>query len=179
MKVQLPDEIASKLYFQDYTPLPEIDGVFYQVLKKHRALEGWFMEQFRLEKGFVEGLPFPFEIRQLSFAHAIPHRINAFHLHPKEIQDELWCVVQGSMKVCLVDVREGSSTYSRRRSYILCGDLPGLLYIPSGVAHGYQAGSDGALLLYAMNNSFNLQDPNEGRLPWDFFGPELWSLDRG
>lgn len=179
MKVSLSADIASSLYFQNYSPSPEIEGVVYLPLKKHRALEGWFMEQFRLSKGIVEGLPFPFEIRQVSFARATPHRINAFHLHPKEIQDELWTVVQGSMKVWLVDVRGNSPTCLFKRSYILSCEAPGLLYIPSGVAHGYQAGTEGALLVYAMNNCFNPQDPNEGRLPWDFVGHELWEQDRG
>jgi dTDP-4-dehydrorhamnose 3,5-epimerase len=54
-----------------------------------------------------------------------------------------------------------------------------MLHIPSGVAHGYQAGTEGALLVYAMNSQFSLQDSNEGRLPWDYFGSELWEEDRG
>ena len=54
-----------------------------------------------------------------------------------------------------------------------------MLHIPTGVAHGYKAGPDGALLAYAMNSQFNIDDPNEGRLPWDHFGAELWEEDRG
>jgi dTDP-4-dehydrorhamnose 3,5-epimerase len=30
-----------------------------------------------------------------------------------------------------------------------------------------------------MNSQFDVQDPNEGRLAWDFFGAELWEDDRG
>jgi dTDP-4-dehydrorhamnose 3,5-epimerase len=83
------------------------------------------------------------------------------------------------MMVWLVDTRADSSTSGRRRRYMLTADAPALLYIPTGVAHGYKAGSEGALLVYTMNSQFNLADPNEGRLPWDHFGAELWETDRG
>jgi dTDP-4-dehydrorhamnose 3,5-epimerase len=177
--IRLSPDIAPKVTFQSYDPQPPIEGVFYQPLKKHRALQGWFMEHLRLSAGKVEGLPVAFEARQVSLSRAVPNRINAFHIHPKEIQDELWSVVEGTLMVWLVDCRQDSPTLGRKRKYVLNGDEPGILLIPSGVAHGYKASIDGALLVYAMNSQFNLQDPNEGRLPWDYFGEELWQEDRG
>ncbi len=177
--IKLPEDISKALYYQDYTPKTVIKDVHYQSLKKHRSLEGWFMEYSRLSESLIEGLPTPFELRQLSISRALPNRINAFHLHPKAIQDEIWCVIEGSLKVWLADVRQDSSTCGVKRPYILDGEEPALLYIPSGVAHGYQAGNEGALLLYAMNAQFNVADPNEGRLPWDYFGKDIWEEDRG
>jgi dTDP-4-dehydrorhamnose 3,5-epimerase len=78
-----------------------------------------------------------------------------------------------------VDLRQSSSTAGVKRKVILSGEQPMQLYIPSGVAHGYKAGLEGGMLLYAMDQQFNLADPNEGRLPWDFFGADLWSENRG
>jgi len=189
VKIKLTPKAAADLTFQSYGPQPAIDGVWLQPLKKHAALEGWFMELFRLggsagggpagQGGVITGLPAKFELRQISFSQAAPGRVNAFHIHPKEIQDELWCVVQGTMKVWLVDLRDGSPTKANRRCAVLTGEQPAVLHIPSGVAHGYKAGPAGALLVYAMNSQFNIDDPNEGRLPWDYFGPELWEEDRG
>lgn len=177
MKVE--EQVQAALSFQNYiTPSP-IEGVFYQPLKKYRALEGAFMEYLRLGAGQVEGLAATFEARQISVSWAAPGRINAFHIHPKRPQDEVWCVLEGSLLVWLVDLREGSPTKGHRRSFLLSGEAPALLYIPTGVAHGYRAGHQGALLLYAMNDQFNPADPNEGRLPWDFFGADLWADDRG
>ena len=179
MSIPLEAQAAAQLTFQQYGPQPVIDGVVYHPLKKHHALEGDFMEFLRLTGGLLEGLPFPFEVRQLSFSSAAPHRMNAFHVHPKVVQDELWCVVTGTLRVWLVDVRAGSPTAGVQRAYLLTGEQPALLHIPTGVAHGYQAGAEGALLVYAMNSQFNIQDPNEGRLPWDCFGAALWEVDRG
>jgi len=179
MRARLTPESEAALTFQSYGPAPEIDGVRTRLLRKHRALEGSFMEYMRLTDGRLEGLDCEYAVRQISVCAAVPGRINAFHIHPKEVQDEVWCVVRGEMLVWLVDVRQGSSTVGVRRAYPLSGEAPALLYIPSGVAHGYKAGTEGALLLYAMNSQFRPTDPNEGRLPWDFFGIELWEPDRG
>ena len=179
MKIALTESAAQALTFQRYGPQPALAGVAYLPLKKHRALDGSFMEYLRITDDAVEQLPIPFSVRQVSFAQAVPGRINAFHLHPKATQDELWTVIAGALRVWLVDVRQDSPTCGVQRQFVLTGEEPALLYIPTGVAHGYQAGVEGATLVYAMNAQFDIQDPNEGRLPWDFFGAELWEADRG
>lgn len=178
-QTRLSEGAQRALTFQDYPAAPTIEGVWTQALRKRRSDNGFFMEVARVTEGAAENLPAPFELRQLSVSRAEPGRINAFHLHPNEPQNELWTVIDGQLKVWLVDLRAGSATEGNRRAVILSGEEPAQLYIPAGVAHGYQAGVTGALLLYAMDQQFNLQKPNEGRLPWDFFGAELWAEDRG
>ncbi|WP_299425589.1 dTDP-4-dehydrorhamnose 3,5-epimerase family protein [uncultured Meiothermus sp.] len=177
--MKLEEQALAALSYQNYTPPLEVEGVLLQPLRKHRSLEGAFMEHLRLSGGLVQGLPTPFEARQISVSWAAPGRVNAFHLHPRRTQDELWCVLEGELLVWLVDVRADSATQGHRRYFLLSGEAPALLLIPSGVAHGYRAGHRGAVLLYAMNDQFNPADPNEGRLPWDFFGAELWADDKG
>jgi len=177
--MKLEEQAQAALSYQNYSVPPEIEGVLLQPLRKYRSLEGAFMEHLRLTGGLVEGLPTSFEARQISVSWAVPGRINAFHIHPKRIQDEVWCVLEGEMLVWLVDIRAESATRGNRRYFLLSGEAPALLYIPSGVAHGYRAGHRGALLLYVMNDQFDPTDPNEGRLPWDFFGADLWADDRG
>ncbi len=177
--MKLDPRAQDALTFQQYEPSLRIEGVWYHALTEHRTLEGTFMEYLRLSDGRADGLPAPFEVRQMSVSWAVPGRLNAFHVHPKRIQDELWCVINGAALVWLIDLREDSAMPNRRESYVLSGEAPGLLHIPWGVAHGYKAGPTGAMLLYAANDQFDRQDPNEGRLPWDFFGPELWQENRG
>lgn len=179
MTVHLTPEATRDLMYQQYGPQPEIAGVWYQRLVKHRALEGDFMELLRCTDGVAEGLPVAFTPRQLSCSWATPGRINAFHLHAKVVQDEIWCVTAGMLLVWLVDVRAASATRGARRRLLLSAEEPGLLHIPAGVAHGYRAGPDGALLLYAMTQQFDPADPNEGRLPWDYWGAALWEENRG
>ena len=179
MSIALDPAVASSVAFQSYDAPAEISGVFRKPLRKHAALEGWFMEYLRLDAGTAQAPVEGFDVRQISLSRAIAGRVNAFHLHPKRSQDELWCVLEGSLLVWLVDARADSPTRGNRRKVVLTGEMPELLHIPSGVAHGYRAGPEGGLLLYAMNSQFDPADPNEGRLPWDFFGAELWEEDRG
>lgn len=175
--VKLDRNIQDAMTYQEYSSQPAINGAAIYPLKKHVFLEGGFMEYLRLNNGKIEGIDMV--PQQISISWVVPNRINAFHLHPKAVQNEIWCVIQGIMQVWLVDVREESSTKGVKSKYILSGENPKMLYVPTGVAHGYKAGTDGAILLYSMDSQFNINNPNEGRLPWDYFGADLWEQDRG
>lgn len=179
MEIRLDPEVSKVMTFQSYESPQLIDGAVYKPLKKHRALEGSFTEFLRITGNEINGLADPFEVRQISFSEAVAGRINAFHIHSKKIQHEIWCVAKGTLQVWLIDIRADSPTAGVRNKFLLSGEEPSILMIPSGIAHGYKAGVDGALLIYAMNSQFDLQDPNEGRLPWDYFGQELWETDLG
>lgn len=178
-KILLAPEYAEVLSFETYPPAPQIAGVWVHALRKNRSENGAFMEYLRLGEDGVQNLPGPLTPRQISVSWAAPGRINAFHIHVKEEQNELWCVLAGQLMIWLVDCREGSSTLGVRRKLIFSGEQPMMVHIPSGVAHGYQAGATGATLIYAMDAQFNMADPNEGRLPWNHFGDSLWAEDRG
>ena len=56
---------------------------------------------------------------------------------------------------------------------------PALLRIPPGVAHGCRnLGAEPARLLYFTDLQFSA-DPDrsdEGRLPWDFVGRDVWDV---
>lgn len=177
--IRLAAEYARALTFETYPAAPVIEGVWTHALRKNRSENGAFMEYLRLSEQGVQGLPGALIPRQISVSWAAPGRVNAFHIHVKQEQNEVWCVLSGQLMVWLVDCREGSPTVGVRRKLVLSGEQPTLVHIPSGVAHGYQAGEGGATLLYTMDAQFNLADPNEGRLPWTFFGEDLWAEDRG
>ncbi|MBB6097617.1 dTDP-4-dehydrorhamnose 3,5-epimerase [Deinobacterium chartae] len=179
MKIELAEPYAAQLTFESYPPAPAIEGVWTHALRKNRSENGAFMEYLRLDEAGVQNLPGTLTPRQISVSWAAPGRINAFHIHVLEEQNEIWCVLSGQLTVWLADLRAGSPTLGVRRKLVLSGEAPTLVHIPSGVAHGYQAGSEGATLIYTMDAQFNLADPNEGRLPWDVFGAELWAEDRG
>jgi dTDP-4-dehydrorhamnose 3,5-epimerase len=177
--IKLGEEFERVLEFEAYPAAPVIDGVWTHPLRKNRSENGWFMEYARITNAKLENTPTPLEPRQISVSSAEAGRINAFHIHTKLEQNEIWTVIDGQLMVWLIDCRAGSSTAGVRRKVILSGEQPMQLYIPSGVAHGYKAGGEGAILMYAMDQQFDLNDPNEGRLPNDFFGLELWAENRG
>ena len=177
--IKLLPELENIQTFETYPSAPEIAGVWVHPLRKNRSENGWFMEYMRAVSGKVENTPTALELKQISVSCADPERINAFHIHTKLEQNEIWTVIAGQLIVWLVDCRASSRTAGVKRKFVLSGEQPMQVYIPAGVAHGYQAGRNGATLLYSMDQQFNLADPNEGRLPWDYFGADLWEQNRG
>ncbi len=173
--IRLTQECEEVLRFEAYPPPLQIDGARHDYLRKNRSENGWFTELARLENGKLND----FDLRQINVSRADAGRINAFHIHTKLEQNEYWTVIDGQLLVWLVDCRDYSPTVGTKRKFILSGEQPAQLYIPAGVAHGYRAFASSATLVYLVNQQFDLTDPNEGRLPWDFFGVDLWAEDRG
>ena len=177
--VPVSNSVSHALTFEAYPSTPVIEEVWTHLLRKNRSENGAFMEYLRLDEHGVQNLPGTLEPRQISVSWAAPKRINAFHIHVKEIQNEIWCVLSGQLTIWLVDCRASSTTLGVKRKLVLSGEQPTMVHIPSGVAHGYQASELGATLIYTMDAQFKLEDPNEGRLPWNHFGADLWDEDRG
>jgi dTDP-4-dehydrorhamnose 3,5-epimerase len=77
----------------------------------------------------------------------------------------------------LVDVRAGSPTEKIVTKLILGDGQSLLVRIPPGVAHGCRnVGSKTARIVYMTDVHFS-PDPgetDEGRLPWDFVGADIW-----
>lgn len=174
-KVVLSAEAESLLTFQSYGAQPAIEGLWQRLLKKHRSENGWFMEHLRAMGEAVEGLN-SCVLRQISIS-AATGRINTFHTYPKEGQGELRKVVGGQLLVWFVDCRASSSTEGAR-PFMLSGEKPTLLHIRGGSARGYNSGHEGGTLLYVTDPQFNLQNPDEGCLPWDPFGAGVLEEDR-
>ena len=81
----------------------------------------------------------------------------------------------------LVDVRESSLTAGRRVRIMLGDGNATLLRIPPGVAHGCRnLGDRPARIVYFTDLAFSPEpeECDEGRLPWDFTGPEVWDVAR-
>ena len=75
--------------------------------------------------------------------------------------------VQGSVFDVFLDLRKDSKTFGECGSLILAEDLPIQLYLPTGIAHGYQTLSDNSMLRYLHSaeyqsrnaRSINFRDP--------------------
>lgn len=171
-------EAAAGAYIQDYSPRPKIDGVKIIPLKASVGDEGDFSELLRLnEQGGMEAAP-EFQIRQVNRSRVFAKAIKAWHFHYH--QDELWYVSpHAQLFVGLWDLRQGSPTENTVMRLSLGGGHSQLLMIPRGVAHGMANFSTAAVdLYYFMNAQFNLDSPDERRLPWDYRGADFWLPER-
>ena len=165
---------------QSYAPPPVIDGVAIVDLKRFSDDGGSLTELVRLVDGAPESLA-SFTVRQMNYSEMEAGVIKAFHLHAR--QTDVWYVPPSDrMLVVLLDVRETSATKNARMRLVLGAGASRLLRIPPGVAHGVRnVGTATGRIIYFTDLHFSA-DPSacdEGRLPWDFAGAEVWDVTRG
>ena len=166
--------------YQEYGGQPRIEGVEVVELARFNDDGGSITELARLQAGQLEGLA-DFEVKQINYSEVEPGAIKAYHMHHR--QTDVW-YVPPSDKFLLVlhDCRKGSATEGATMRTVLGDGRSRLVRIPPGVAHGTRniAGTVGRII-YFVDELFS-PDPDrcdEGRLPWDFLGAEIWEIVRG
>jgi dTDP-4-dehydrorhamnose 3,5-epimerase len=165
---------------QSYAPRTPIEGVQIVELRRFHDDGGSMTELARLTDGAHKDLP-GFVARQVNFSEMEPGAVKAFHLHQR--QTDVWFIPPGSkMLVVLGDCREASPTCGAVQRLVLGDGTSRLLRIPPGVAHGVRnlAGTRGQIIYFVDVNFDPHPDRcDEGRLPWDHFGAEIWEVVRG
>jgi dTDP-4-dehydrorhamnose 3,5-epimerase len=165
---------------QDYTPARPIDGVEIVQLRRFHDDGGAITELGRFTAGQHADLT-GFEVRQVNFSEVEPGAVKAYHLHHR--QTDAWYVPpHDRVLVVLHDCRTDSATAGVTMRFVLGGGTSRLVRIPPGVAHGCKnLGTGRASLVYFVDVHFS-PDPaetDEGRLPWDFLGTEIWDVVKG
>jgi len=178
--MELTDAAKRVFSTQVYTPAPEIEGVEVIDLKRFVDDGGSFLELGRLSAGLHAACP-GFEVRQINYSEMEPGAIKAFHVHRR--QTDVWFVPPGDkMLLALLDVRAGSRTRDALRRLVLGDGASRLVRIPPGVAHGVKnlAAARGRII-YFVDVQFSPAPEacDEGRLPWDFAGADIWDVSRG
>jgi len=147
-----------------------IHDVVIKKLVTHSDDRGYFREVLRDDDHLLT------RFGQTSFTKTYPGVIKAFHWH--EQQDDLWYVADGMARVVLYDRRPDSPTRGVTQVIFAGEDNPLLIYIPIGVAHGFQVlGNKPVMLFYHVTQSYDPQAPDEMRIPFD--DPEIgfdWTI---
>jgi dTDP-4-dehydrorhamnose 3,5-epimerase len=107
-----------------------------------------------------------------------------YQADPKPEIKLIRCAV-GAIFDVLVDVRRGSATFGRWESFELTGENRRTLYVPGGIAHGFQCLSDNAEVFYQMSEFYapdlarglRWNDPQVG-IAWPLANPLLSERDR-
>ena len=167
-------------HLQNYGPAPVIDGVALVPLARHVDDGGAMTELVRLNDGQAEALG-GFTVRQVNVSELAPGVVKAFHLHVR--QTDVWYVAPSDrMLVVLLDTRRGSPTEGVRMRLVLGDGSARLLRIPPGVARGVRnlAATPGRIIYFTdLHFSAEPASCDEGRLPWDFAGRDVWDIVRG
>jgi len=174
------NERAQERYFvQDYTAKPRIEGVQFVELKRFNDDGGAMTELGRLEGGLHRDLP-GFTVRQVNFSTLDPLAIKAFHLHQR--QTDVWYVPPSDkLLLVLADLRKGSPTEGVQMRFVLGDGNSRLVRIPPGVAHGCRnlRPASVAQIVYFVDVQFSTgAQCDEGRIPWDFLGADVWNVSR-
>ena len=162
-----------------------IHGVKVHRLARHVDDRGFFQEIYRARADhpgtealaeFFRDVP----VAQINFTvvSAADH-IKGLHYHLRQ-QDVWYCPHPSKAKFVLFDVRKDSPTAGATQ-VIVAGEGQDLLVrIPEGVAHGYHALSNPCTLLYVVTRTFDANDPDEWRIPWNHPAVKgLWDVPNG
>lgn len=158
---------------QDYGAKPKIHGVIIRDLKVNWSDDGSFTEIMRFGAGANSIMDSQDQL-QINLSLIQPGAIKAFHKHSKQF--DVWSAWE-PLLVVLYDGRLDSPSFNRIMRFVLCNQS---LYIPEGVSHGCANLNNHPIhLLYAVNQFFNPEDPDEIREPWDMVGTLHWEMSKG
>lgn len=173
--MKLVPEAVTLFRVQEYGHEP-IEGVRVVPLRRFNDDGGSMTELARLAgDAGVQGID-GFRAAQVNHSTVAPGVIKAFHVH--KAQTDLWFVPpEDRVLLVLVDIRDGSSSARRAMKMLLGGGSSALVRIPPGVAHGCRnVGDRTATIVYFTDRHFSAEasSTDEGRLPWDLVGAEIW-----
>ena len=178
--MELNAAAQSAFGYQDYSAKDRIDGVEIVDLRRFNDDGGAITELGRLTQG-VHGQLEGFEVKQLNFSTIEPGVVKAFHLHHR--QTDVWYVPPTDrLLLVLHDARKGSPTEGLTMRLMLGDGNNRLIRIPPGVAHGCtNLGDKTASIIYFVDVQFSVEpdECDEGRLPWDYCGAEVWDIIKG
>lgn len=161
----------------------DIEGAFLVNLKKFEDERGAFLESWRENKylDWTDGEP----LVQQNFSYSMPKVTRGLHYQINNPQGQLVTIVKGAVLDVLVDLRQSSQTYGVVQTVRLNDAVPQQVYMPPGVAHGFQVlGECEAVLNYMCSKYYDHEiergvvwnDP-QLNIPWEYDDPILSPRD--
>ena len=133
------------------TPLP---GVFVLELDRLEDERGWFARTWCREEFAQRGLPV--ELAQCSISHNAQRgtlRGMHFQAAPHAEAKLIHCVA-GAVHDVALDLRPDSTTFKQSLATELSASNGRALFLPEGIAHGFQTLADDSTLFYQMTSPY-------------------------
>jgi dTDP-4-dehydrorhamnose 3,5-epimerase len=134
-----------------FEPL-SLPGAVLVRMERYSDERGFFARSACTEEFVAQGLSAAFVQSSISWN---PRRGTLRGLHfqwPPSGESKLVRCVRGSIHDVLLDLRPGGPTYLSSCALVLDQDCRDAVYIPSGVAHGFQTLTDECEVLYQMTD---------------------------
>ncbi len=158
--------------------IPDVILIEPEVFKDER---GFFMEVYKKSIFEKEGIKVNFV--QDNYSKSQKNVIRGLHYQmPPAEQAKLVRCVKGKVFDVVVDIRRGSPYYGKWIGDYLSEENKGMLFIPSGFAHGFLTLSEEADIVYKTSNEYSSQhergilwkDPNIA-IEWPLEGEPILS----
>jgi len=119
-------------------------------MEPHADLRGFFARSVCVEEFRAQGLPGDFVQSSISWNRR-RGTVRGVHFQwPPSHEGKLIRCLRGAIHEVLLDLRPGESTYLKHRAVVLDQDNRDAVFIPTGVAHGFQTLVDDCEILYQM-----------------------------
>jgi len=141
--------------------------------KKFEDHRGYFVKTYH--EGLCAALGVNLDIREEFYSISHKNVMRGMHFQlPPHAHDKLVYCTRGAVRDVLLDLRGGEG-YGRVASAELTGANGQLIFIPKGIAHGFVALTDEALMLY-KTSTVHAPESDSG-IRWDSFGFD-WGVNQ-
>ena len=148
-----------------------LPGCFLLQPNRFEDQRGSFVKTYH--EGLFQALGVDLDIREEFYSVSHKNVIRGMHFQlPPHEHDKLVYCTRGAVTDVLLDLRKGPG-YGKVASAELSGENAHLVFIPKGIAHGFAALTDEALMLY-KTSTVHAPESDCG-IRWDSFGFE-WGV---
>ena len=135
-----------------FTPLP-IAGAWAVDVERHSDERGFFARTWCSEEFAAHGIA-PIVQASVSFNRRAGTLRGMHFAWPPAAESKLVRCTQGRVHDVLLDLRPGSATFLQHHAVVLQSVEHNAVFIPSGVAHGFQALQDDCEVSYMMTEAY-------------------------
>lgn len=162
----------------------DIPGAVLVRIERKADPRGFFARSFCAEEFRREGLPQRFVQCSLSY-NEYRGTLRGMHFQwPPSKEGKLVRCVRGRLFDVLIDLRPQSPSYLQHRAVLLDEDERNAVFIPHGIAHGFQTLADRTEVFYQMTDFFAPElnggvrwDDPTFKIAWPLPGPTLSERD--
>ncbi len=160
----------------------DIPGCFVVPLFHHADPRGDFVKVFQSSNSGPIG---DLTIAELFWSRSARGVVRGMHFQiPPHAHTKLVTIISGTALDVVVDLRVGSPAFGQPHAFTLDASSPVAIVIPVGCAHGFQATSADATILYATSTE-HVPEADRGirwdtiGLPWPIADPMISARDAG
>jgi dTDP-4-dehydrorhamnose 3,5-epimerase len=144
------------------TPIKNVWVITPEYIQDHR---GFFSRLFCQDTFLQQGLPFQLNQSNLSY-NISKGTLRGLHFQKSPFEEiKLITCIQGAVYDVVLDLRPTSATFRHWHAITLSQENRHMIYVPPGIAHGFQTLEDHSTLFYQMSTPF-MADASTG-VRWD------------